>query len=308
MPSIQFRQALITTYDADAPDYEESLFNYMNYQQEICPTTGREHWQVYVQCIKRLTLSTMKGHFGTTAHVQKVVIDNGASEYCLKDETSVDGTRREFGSKRSAGRPSEITFEQIQECDTWVDVLRIPNIHSRLNWAREVWNAKVPDITLPEHLREWQTEAIAKLLEQDDRKVDVYVDYVGGKGKTVLSKYLIHTHNAFLCTGGKTADIMYAYQNQSIVVFDLARAIDENYWPYQAMEFFKNGIGFSSKYESTTKIFAPCKVIIFANQDPDKAKLSADRWNITYLSQVANIPDPRAAAEPENNNILYSDD
>ena len=297
MPSKQYRQALVTTYTDDEPAYCPILFNYMNFQRECCPTTGRLHWQIYIQCNKKTVLSTLKTHFGNQAHVKNVVIDNGASEYCHKEETAIPDTYKEFGIKRGKGGPKEITFDDIQECESWIDVLKIPQIHARLQWAREVWNAKIPQITLPDTLLEWQSNAIEKLKIQDDRKVDVYVDTVGGHGKSVLAKWLIFHYGAFLCTGGKHGDIIHAFQGQEIVVFDLARAIDENYWPYQAMECFKNGVGFSGKYASTTKFFKPCKVIIFTNQEPDRSKLSADRWDVTYLSEIAQIPNDRGAAD-----------
>ena len=51
--------------------------------------------------------------------------------------------------------------------------------------------------------------------------------------------------------------------------------------PGTAVELFRfarSGRIFSPKYESISKTFKPCHVIVFASFIPDHAKLSQDRW------------------------------
>ena len=138
-------------------------------------------------------------------------------------------------------------------------------------------------------LRPWQGSVLVKLLQQDDRKVLWLVDEEGGKGKTFLAKMLVVKHGAFYVTGGKNADIAHAYKGEEIVVFDLMRQQQEHNNFYSSIEQFKNGLMFSGKYESSTKIFKPCKVIVMANWEPDYNTLSADRWDVCRLDNSFNF-------------------
>ena len=52
---------------------------------------------------------------------------------------------------------------------------------------------------------------------------------------------------------------------------------------YQVMESIKNGRVFSAKYESKMKVFDPPHVICFANFEPKREAMSADRWAIVDL-------------------------
>lgn len=132
-------------------------------------------------------------------------------------------------------------------------------------------------------LKEWQQKALDTLIAQDQRKILWVVDPVGNTGKTYMAKYLFAVHGAFKVTGGKTADIAYAYKMEGIVVFDFARQ-KEDFVNYSVIEDFKNGTLFSPKYESKTIWFKPAKVIVFSNWEPDQSQLSKDRWSFIRLN------------------------
>lgn len=118
---------------------------------------------------------------------------------------------------------------------------------------------------------------------QDSRKVLWVWEATGSVGKSWLAKWLIVNRDAFYIQNGKNADIAYAYSNEEYVVMDLTRS-QENMLNYGMIESFKNGVFFSPKYNSTTKIFKPVKMVIFANWQPDKEKLSEDRWDIHHVA------------------------
>lgn len=42
------RNFVFTSYDINEPIFDETKMKYLAYAKEICPTTGREHWQSYV--------------------------------------------------------------------------------------------------------------------------------------------------------------------------------------------------------------------------------------------------------------------
>lgn len=77
----------------------------------------------------------------------------------------------------------------------------------------------------------------------------------------------------------------YAYNGEPMVFFDVTRTQAEHMdHLYQFAEQLKNGIIFSSKYESGTKCFDPPHVVFFANQGPHPGKWSADRCHETVLN------------------------
>lgn len=67
-----------------------------------------------------------------------------------------------------------------------------------------------------------------------------------------------------------------------VCVFHYTRAV-ENYVSYEALEAIKDGIFFSTKYESGMVVFDSPHVVVFANFPPDRTQLSADRWRITNI-------------------------
>ncbi|KAK3106199.1 hypothetical protein FSP39_014912 [Pinctada imbricata] len=69
------------------------------------------------------------------------------------------------------------------------------------------------------------------------------------------------------CTNTQTAHFAYAYQEEPMVVFDYVRD-DAEHINYALLEQLKNGMLFSSKYQSRVKRFKPVKVCCFANFDP----------------------------------------
>eukprot|EP00112_Aurelia_sp_Birch-Aquarium-sp1_P026323 Seg9278.1 transcript_id=Seg9278.1/GoldUCD/mRNA.D3Y31 product="Master replication protein" protein_id=Seg9278.1/GoldUCD/D3Y31 len=85
--------------------------------------------------------------------------------------------------------------------------------------------------------------------------------------------------DTFSVSNAKTADVLYAYGGQKIVIIDLTRAQLERI-NFDVIEMLKNGMFLSTKYVSQQKLYDPPHVVIFANQMPDRSKLSEDRWRI----------------------------
>ena len=132
--------------------------------------------------------------------------------------------------------------------------------------------------------RLWQLKLIEYLQKDpDDRKVLWYVDEKGNSGKTFITKYLLTEGDTLRYENGKSADVKYALNGEKIVVFDLSRS-QESHVNYEVIESVKNGVVFSTKYESKMKVFTTPHVVIMANFAPDETKMSADRWDIRYLN------------------------
>lgn len=159
-----------------------------------------------------------------------------------------------------------------------------------------------PDkILLIHDLRPWQvyvvdlikTQHALPLEDRDNRSIHWLWEEEGNVGKTALAKYIVATptYNA-LYLAGKGADTLYAlskhfenddrHRDNLVVLWNLSRA-QENFGPYSTLEKIKDGLAFSSKYESCSLIFNTPIVFVFANWLPKLEGLSADRWNIKNI-------------------------
>lgn len=137
-----------------------------------------------------------------------------------------------------------------------------------------------------QNLLPWQQEVVDICLkEPDDRTICWFWDPDGCKGKTVFCKYMYVKYGASVVANGSSKDIAQALpDNPNIVLFNFTRTTEERI-NYGALEAVKDGLMFSPKYESKTKIFNSPHVIIFANFAPDKETMSKDRW---YVKKILN--------------------
>lgn len=119
--------------------------------------------------------------------------------------------------------------------------------------------------------------------EPNGRTINWICDPEGGKGKTRLCKYLYLNKNGFYASGGKNNDIFHSYNNEELIMIDIPRC-NEDFINYGAIEKLKDGIIFSGKYNSGTKMrLNECHLFVFANCMPEMHKMSLDRWNIINI-------------------------
>ncbi len=280
--------------------------------------SGTPHLQGYLQLKKQTRAkATQKALSALCAGTPWLVPAKGDAKanriYCSKDgdfvewgEATTKGKRMDLVAMKDAiydGADWETLANEHTSAHAryhkWGEDLR-KCIRTRL--AKEALKASMETMTL----RDWQQRALERLATQNDRKVLWIMDSTGGKGKTFLAKWLCVMQDAFYVEGGKKADISYAYDFQSTVVFDLSRQT-QDFVNYGTIESFKNGMMFSAKYESTMKVFTPAKVIVFSNWAPDKSQLSADRWDIIDLEQQTVFE--RARTMPAiTNEFIFTDD
>lgn len=149
-------------------------------------------------------------------------------------------------------------------------------------WSHStVWIQTITD------LYPWQ-EHVVDMIKEDcsnDRKIHWFYDNEGCKGKSALSKYLYVRYNATVVNNGAFSDLAYSLpDNPKIVVFNLPRSLEKKV-NYSAIEAIKDGMIFSGKYESKTKVFNSPHVLIMANFMPNLEALSKDRWMIHNLGE-----------------------
>lgn len=139
-------------------------------------------------------------------------------------------------------------------------------------------------------LYQWQKDIINIIdSPREERNIYWYWDEDGCKGKTSLARHLcIHRKNVlYLC--GKASDMKYGLytaikggNDVKGIIVDLVRS-QESFVSYQGIEELKNGIMYNTKYESEMTIYNWPHIIIFANFEPDRNRLSSDRWNIINI-------------------------
>lgn len=147
---------------------------------------------------------------------------------------------------------------------------------------------KFKDITW----RPWQQELLDFIATTpDDRTVHWYCDRGGSSGKSFMTQYLALMGKTIVVEG-KKADVFHkiveweADENRedfNTVIWDMPRAYRKDFVNYGALEQIKNGFIISGKYEGGEAHFQSPHLIVFANEEPDYNKFSADRWVIKFL-------------------------
>lgn len=93
MPSKQGRDWCFTDYECSRiPELLKLECQYIIFQKEECPETGKEHLQGFIQMKKRMTLAGMKKFMGSRVHFEtRKGTAQQAADYCQKVESRVEG-------------------------------------------------------------------------------------------------------------------------------------------------------------------------------------------------------------------------
>lgn len=305
------RNALFTLFPKDYPtvkyDNVEHIFKrpasikFTIWSVEKCPDSGRIHIQGYVEMPKPYALGGVKKLFVEPfvqgAHVEK---RNGtqqqAIDYCSKEASHVAGPYQ-FGEKAVPGKRTDLALvtEAINEGADWESIAEnFPDqaakyqgfIKERIERHRQ--KALLPPSIV---LRPWQ-ESLLSLLEDtpSPRQILWYYDEIGNTGKSTFSMWLLRSfpEKVQVFLGGKSVDVaFYLDSSKTIFIFDYSRDAME-YINYGTLEQIKNGFVWSPKYNSMVKQFKTPHVVCFSNQEPDRTKLSRDRWNINHIASLGD--------------------
>lgn len=245
----QCRRYLITNFCEDYKFVPISDIKYFIYQFEICPSTKKRHLQGYVKFTRSIRISAAKKLLNMPqAHLERCKGNHQECiNYCSKLESRDKG-------------PFIYDSEEINVKDPLEDKELYP------------YQQFIIDIL--------------RLNNDSDRIIHWFYDLEGNVGKTALCKHIVLKYKNVLFLNGKGSDILYAvsqyvqeHKALDIVLFHFSRTI-ENYVSYQSIESVKDGIFFSSKYESKMCLFNSPIVICFANFAPNMDSLSKDRWDI----------------------------
>lgn len=220
------------------------------FQEEICPRTQRPHLQGTVCFDTKKRLVTVNNEWPNT-HWEVCRGKKASVKYCAKAYTRKPGSKMFTNMKMAEPL---ITFSKLRP------------------WQQEILDKAEHDIAVC-----------------DDRTINWFWEPTGNVGKSSFGRWLAIKKEAFyLC--GSAADMKCGLADASakmngwfpkIIVLDIPR--DSNGCSYKGIEQIKNGIFYSTKYESGMCIFNPPAIIVLANEPPRRHKMSEDRWNIVKL-------------------------
>lgn len=280
----------INSFDEDTETWLQDIdAQYIVYGYEIAPTTGRPHFQGYVYFHNPRSVEAVYKEFARKGGWATLSNGDPLQNY---DYTTKDGQYFEKGirpvSDKAKGEAERDRWRNtLQQIRTSPDLSNIPpDIYIRYHSTiKRIRNEEGPrkELQMVRNLFPWQESLLTELSGvPHSRRVIWYYDLLGGKGKTEMAKYLAMNKNAQVFGNAKTPDIAYALNDDpGIVIFDYSRSTQD--LNYEVIEAVKNGMIFSTKYESRMKLFKTPHVVIFSNIHPDMTKLSEDRWDIRRL-------------------------
>lgn len=230
--------------------------------------------------------------------------DYGSKEYVFQEERGEEGTPHYQGYVSFTTKQRLTGLKKINPKIHWEKCRdRKASIKYCSDPAKRDGNIYAHNIKFKEKIRtivklyEWQEELLGLVkrdhYDYDTRSIYWYFDTDGNKGKTAICKYLAVHYDA-LVLSGKANDMFFAIASMDyapkLILIDIPRS-NIDYISYGGIEKIKDGIFFSSKYESKQYIMNSPTVICFANSMPDIGKMSLDRWRICNLDS-GTYPDP----------------
>ena len=265
--------------------------DYLVFGREV-GESGTPHLQGTVCFSTRRRLSEVLTILGQ-CHCQPTRLLTESVEYCKKDGDFVEwGTLPASASQKDKSQTELEAFKQsIQEGVYEEKVLR--ELHSSVWASCEKFCRQYIDDNKPKHavtaypLRPWQaTLHAALILPPDPREIKFIIDINGNQGKSWFARYYMGLHeNTQIIVPGRKQDMAYVVNPDTrVFFFDCPRSKQGEFIQYDFLEELKNGMIFSTKYESRAKFLATPHIVVLMNEHPDMSKLSNDRYSVKVLT------------------------
>lgn len=116
---------VFTSFETTAPEFRNE-FRYLVYQQETCPTSGKAHFQGYVECYNAISILGLKDLLGNSVHFEtRKGSQQQAIDYCKKSRTAIEGTLKEYGKPGQQGHRSDLDsiWEYAEQGKTTMEML-----------------------------------------------------------------------------------------------------------------------------------------------------------------------------------------
>lgn len=269
----------------------EARVSYLVYGREV-GESGTPHLQGFVSLTQRTRLVQVKNIIGSNPHLESARNVIASIQYCKKE-----GQWVEFGA-RISGRGFRSDIEDFKQAvkSGMLNLKDIRESHGEVyakypRYCMEYVRDNYPKVVIPDHpLRPWQQRLHDMLEDTPDRRTIIFVvDLTGNSGKSWFADWYQQKtgDTCQVITPGKRGDMAYMLHPSLRVLFlDAPRAKQADFIQYDFLEDLKNGRVFSPKYESTMKTYEPMHIVVCMNEEPDRTKLSADRYKVINIRQL----------------------
>lgn len=271
-----------------------------------------QHYQIYIQLHQAQRYAAIKKIFNNdTIHIEPIKYGTvqDCINYCTAEYRDKDGLPKDiwdesktYGEFKTQGQRTDIEdmVKRIKDGERLnkiiIDEPKAARLYMQYSKGFREVESIIRQSNINEELkeeyknvvwREWQQDLL-NYIEQDTdkRKIKWIYEDEGNTGKSYMTKYLTLHKDAYVITGGRKEDILYAYDGQPLIILDLPRDFKnaEKQYIYEVMEILKNGQYLSTKYQTQMKTFKIPKIIVMANFEPDYTKLSKDRYDVCNIS------------------------
>jgi len=265
--------------------------------------TGYQHTHVVVKFAKKLCFQNARKFDYKDAHPKIEPVRDWAEavHYAAKDgnyETNIDianliPLQKKIDRVMEATNP-RMALKNAQNMSEVMPILKMFEMKHMVD--------QCPFKPL-EVLRPWQQDLFEVLKAcRSDRAIYWIHDKKGGGGKTALQKHIMATMKGTLIIPGASTSSnineairSYLEGNSELnfLLVNLARGTENYESVYQTLEQVKDQMIFCGKYKSRTVYLQKSPTVcIFANREPDGAKLTLDRWRLYELNegQIASVP------------------
>lgn len=261
--------------------------------------SGTPHLQGFVIFGTRKSLACVKSIISARLHLETTRATNqAASDYCKKD-----GDYVVYGTMPVDSRGNRSDWDSFKQ---WVVSLnrvptdleiagQFPSLYARYsNACFTIASSALPRPQLvPDGstLRPWQRDLHDLLADDcdDDRTIQFFIDENGNSGKSWFCRYMLQEYpeKVQMLGIGRVTDMAFLIDpEKSIFLIDVERSACE-YLQYRVLEQLKNRLVMSTKYTTAMKILRKIPhVIVFSNEQPDRTKLSRDRYEIINLRSI----------------------
>jgi len=240
--------------------FDEGSMSYLIVGIEICPKTGKTHYQGYVELRNRSRLNKVKGLLGMSTHIEaRKGTQEEAITYCKKD-----GNFTEYGARKVQGKRTDLDtiMAMIKEGKPELEVADAnPQLWCQYRKSMQEYRQ------LTEPKRDWVTE----------------VKYIYGPTGTGKTRAAIEAGAVPVTIGSKR--FVMGYNGEDTVLFD---DIDEDTFTRQMWLTLTDRYNCNIETKGSFRNWKPKTIYVTSNFDP-KRLFKDDPACMRRITEIINL-------------------